>query len=105
MWWETEFGNWIFFSSRKDRGMQKHQWRKQDGDETRFWRANYHGGRWSLYTRMKEDDDWNCLDPPSMEDWEALRDVLWRKYQRGRCSWNLIAKIDKMLGLNDEEKQ
>ena len=54
---------------------------------------------------MKEDDDWNCLDPPSMEDWEALRDVLWRKYQRGRCSWNLIAKIDKILGRNDEERQ
>ncbi|MDA7881430.1 hypothetical protein N9A94_03920 [Akkermansiaceae bacterium] len=85
--------------------MQKHQWREQDGEEIRLWRANYHGGKWSLYTRAKEEDDWCRLDPPSTEDWEALRDVLWRKYQRGRCAWNLISKIDKMLGRPNEGPQ
>ena len=30
-------------------------------------------------------------------EWEALREVLWRKYQRGRCPWELINKIDKKL--------
>ena len=82
--------------------MTKHQWRGEDGDGIRYWRANYHGGRFELYTKTDEDDGWGKLDPPSKENWEALRDVLWRKYQRKRCSWNLIAKVDKMLGKSNE---
>ena len=82
--------------------MTKHQWRGEDGDGIRYWRVNYHGGRFELYTKTGEDDRWQKLDPPSKKDWEALRDVLWRKYQRKRCSWNLIAKVDKMLGKSNE---
>ena len=88
--------------SEKTSDMTKHQWRGEDGDEMRYWRANYHGGRFELYTKTDEDERWERLDPPSKENWEALRDVLWRKYQRKRCSWNLIAKVDKMLGRPNE---
>ena len=45
--------------------MTKHQWRGEDGDEIRYWRANYHGGRFELYTKTGEDDRWQKLDPPS----------------------------------------
>jgi hypothetical protein len=82
--------------------MTRHQWREQEGEETRFWRANYHGGRFELYTKAKEEDRWDKLDPPKQEDWQALRDVLWRKYQRKRLAWNLVAKVDKMLGKANE---
>jgi hypothetical protein len=82
--------------------MKRHQWREQDGEVVRFWRANYHGGRFELYRKEGGDEDWEKLDPPSTEDWEALREVLWRKYQRKRCPWNLIAKVDKILGKTDE---
>ncbi|MDA7651720.1 hypothetical protein N8601_01800, partial [Akkermansiaceae bacterium] len=97
-----KFQSWFLNKSEKTSGMTKHQWRGEDGDEIRYWRANYHGGRFELYTKTDEDDRWGKLDPPSKENWEALRDVLWRKYQRKRCSWNLIAKVDKMLGKSNE---
>lgn len=78
--------------------MTRHQWREENDGEVRLWRANYHGGRFMLYTKEKEEDRWEKLDPPKKEDWEALREVLWRKYQRKRIAWNLVAKVDKMLG-------
>ena len=83
--------------------MKRHQWRENDGDEVRYWRANYHGGRFELYRKDDSDEDWVKLDPPSNEDWQALREVLWRKYQRKRISWNLVAKVDKILVKTDED--
>lgn len=82
--------------------MTKHQWREQEGDEVRYWRANYHGGRFELFTRIGEDERWQKRNPPRKEDWHALRDVLWRKYQRKRCPWKLVAKVDKILEEPDE---
>jgi len=85
--------------------MTRHEWREQEGDELRFWRANHHGGRFELYTKSDGDESWEKLDPPSKEVLEALRDVLWRKYQRNRCPWNLVGKVDKMLGKPHEGPQ
>ena len=67
-----------------------------------MWRAKYEGGRFELYRKEGSDEEWEKLDPPSVADWEALRDVLWRKYQRKRCPWNLVAKVDKILGKTNE---
>ncbi|MDB2673912.1 hypothetical protein N9Y81_03065 [Akkermansiaceae bacterium] len=97
-----KFQSWFSNEIEKTDGMTRHQWRGEDGEEIRFWRANYHGGRFELYTKTDDDDRWEKLDPPSKEVWEALRDVLWRKYQRKRCAWNLIAKVDKILGKPNE---
>jgi len=85
--------------------MTRHESREQNGEEVRFWRANHHGGKFELYTKTKDGGRWEKLDPPGEKDWEALREVLWRKYQRGRCSWNLVAKVDKILGKSDEGSQ
>ncbi len=84
--------------------MTRHEWREQEGEEVRFWRANFHGGDFSLYTRTKEDPDWLKLDPPSVGDLEKLREVLWRKYQRKRCPWKFVAKVDQLLGRPDASK-
>lgn len=84
-------------------GMKRHQWRENEGDEVRYWRANYHGGRFELYRKDGNEEEWERLYPPSTADWEALREVLWRKYQRKRCPWNLVAKVDKILGKPNEE--
>lgn len=93
-----------FREDREDtRGMTRHQWREQEGDEVRYWRANYHGGRFELFTKDGEDEHWQKLDPPGKEDWMALREVLWRKYQRKRCPWKLVEKVDKILGGPNEE--
>ena len=42
-----------------------------------------------------------AMQIPPREMWETLRDVLWRKYQRKRCPWELIEAIDKLLEEDD----
>lgn len=81
--------------------MQKHQWREEgeDGnDDKKFFRATYHAGKWELYSKIKGDEEWVHHDPIPVELLEKLRDVMWNKYQRGRCPHKLVTKIDKMLG-------
>ena len=78
--------------------MQKHQWREEGEDGKRYFRATYHAGEWNLYSQMKDEDEWVHHNPISVELLEKLREVMWNKYQRGRCPHKLVSKIDKMLG-------
>ncbi|MGB0992598.1 MAG: hypothetical protein ACPG32_09020 [Akkermansiaceae bacterium] len=78
--------------------MQKHQWREQEDDGLRFYRATYHAGLWALSSQLKGEQDWTHYDPIPVELLEKLREVMWNKYQRGRCPHKLVTKIDKMLG-------
>lgn len=71
-----------------------------------FYKANHHAGRWTLERTLKvgraerDDAEWEQVEF-TREYWETLRDVLWRKYQRKRCPWRLIEKIDKLLEEDD----
>lgn len=78
--------------------MQKHQWREENEEGKKMFRATYHAGEWKLYSQMKDDDEWEQHDPIPVELLEKLREVMWNKYQRGRCPHKLVTKIDKMLG-------
>ncbi|MBT44450.1 MAG: hypothetical protein CL922_03265 [Deltaproteobacteria bacterium] len=49
-----------------------------------------------MQSQLKEEE-WQLHDPISGEEWGKLREVLWRKYQRGRCPWELLERIDKRL--------
>lgn len=86
-------------------GMDKHEWRERTEEGVRFWRATRHAGRWTFQTTLKSDPEWELIDPVPRELWEALRDVLWRKYQRKRCPWELIERIDKLLEDDDPESR
>ena len=46
----------------------------------------------------KSDEEWINHDPIPDELLEKLRDVVFNKYQRGRCAWKLVAGLDKLLG-------
>lgn len=85
--------------------MQKHQWREQTEEGVRFFRALYHGSRWQLMTQLKGDEEWEEQEVLTREDWEKLREVLWNKYQRKRCPWEMIEKIDRRLEDLDREKE
>ena len=76
--------------------MQRHSWRERTDEGIRFYRASHHGSTWTLQSQLK-GEDWEDHDPITEEEWRKLRDVLWRKYQRRRCPWEFIAKIDAML--------
>ncbi len=82
--------------------MQRHTWRERSEDGLRFFRASHHSGTWTLQSQLKGEEDWAAHDPISEEEWRALRDVLWRKYQRGRGPWEFIEKIDKHLAELEE---
>ena len=84
--------------------MQRHSWRETTEEGVRFYRASHHAGRWTLNSQLKGEEDWTDHDPIATEEWRTLREILWRKYQRGRCPWKLIEKIDKLLEDADGEK-
>lgn len=78
--------------------MQKHQWREENEEGHIFYRATHHAGAWKLYSQMKGDEAWVHHDPVPVDLLEKLREVVWNKYQRGRCPHKLVLQIDKMLG-------
>ena len=84
---------------REDGAMQNHTWRERDEEGgLTFFKATHHGGRWTLASQEKEEDEWTKHDPIPEDLLEKLRDVLFKKYQRGRCAWKLVTGIDKLLG-------
>jgi hypothetical protein len=80
--------------------MESHEWRERTDAGLRYYRASYQGGRWTLITTLKSEPDWTILEPAEIpvEVWHALRDIVWRKYQRKRCPWERVAEIDRLLG-------
>mgnify|MGYP001815545193 CR=1 FL=1 len=78
-------------------GMQKHQWREESEEGKVVYRATYHAGEWKLCSQLKGEESWDHYDPIPEELLLKLRDVMWNKYQRGRCPHKLVAKIDAML--------
>lgn len=78
--------------------MESHEWNEKTEEGKRFYRANYHGKDWAIITTLKSDPDWVRIEEPSEEVWRALRDIVWKKYQRKRCPWERVAMIDKILG-------
>ena len=83
--------------------MQRHSWRENTEDGIRFFRASYHSSKWTLQSQFKGEAEWQSHDPMSEQEWRKLRDVLWRKYQRRRCPWELVERIDKLLEAWAEE--
>ena len=78
--------------------MTRHAWRERTDDgELRFVRATRHGRSWSLQSKLKSEDEWTTLDPIPLADLRELRDVLWRKYQRRRASYEDVQQIDALL--------
>ena len=78
--------------------MQYHTWRERDDDGVTIYKAGHHGGRWTLNSQRKGDEDWTKYEPIPDEMLEKLRDLVFNKYQRGRCAWKLVAGVDKLLG-------
>ena len=77
--------------------MQRHTWRERSEEGLRLFRASYHAGHWKLESQLKGEEDWTAHDPMTAPEWRELREVLWKKYQRRRCPWELIERIDKRL--------
>lgn len=75
---------------------QAHEWRDRDEENrVRIVRAEWDGRQWNFRVTLKTEPDWHVIEKPTLDMLEALRDVLWRKYQRKRLSWKFVADIDR----------
>lgn len=83
--------------------METFSWQDRDDDGNKvIYEASYFGGWWQLTSTPKVCRSQRGEAEPAPAEftdstWAALRDLLWRKYQRRRVSWDLVQHIDDIL--------
>ena len=76
----------------------EHTWKeKTDAGEKREVRAVKFGGMWRIQSKLKGESTWTYHDSPRIEDLRELREVLFRKYQRRRASFEELSAVEKMI--------
>ncbi len=82
----------------------QHVWREvTEAGEKREVRAVKFAARWKLQSRLERGrgqdaaNDWTYHDPPEVADLQALRELIWRKYQRKRASYDDVVSLDKLI--------
>ena len=82
----------------------QHIWKEKEGDgRKREVRASRFGGVWRFQAKFADEDEWTYYDRPLLADVTALRDVVFRKYQRRRASAEDVSSIDQLLRLYAED--
>lgn len=77
-----------------------HDWKSVTPEgEKREMRAEKFGGNWRIQSRLKGSTYWLEIASPTRQDLVELRDIIWRKYQRKRLSWDDVQAIDDWLKL------
>ena len=80
----------------------QHIWTEKDEEgRKREVRVIKFGGNWKFQAKFKDEGEWTYYDVPLMDDLLALKDVVFRKYQRRRASAEDVESIDKLI----EERQ
>lgn len=92
--------------------METFSWQSRDEDGNKIvYEAAYFGGWWQLTFTPKVGRSLRGeveAQPAEFteETWRDLRELLWRKYQRRRVSWDLVQHIDDILaGKADNERR
>ncbi len=76
----------------------EHVWRETTEEgEKREVRATKFAGKWKLQSKLKGDPGWTYHDTPTLPDLEALRDLIFRKYQRKRASYEDLQSVERMI--------
>lgn len=77
----------------------QHVWQERTADgEKREVRAVRFAGKWRLQSKLGRDGAWTYHDPlPELADLLALRDLIWRKYQRKRASYDDVTSADALI--------
>jgi len=76
----------------------QHIWTERDEYGTkREVRATKFGGIWRLQAKTAGDLDWTYYERPLLADLLALKDILFRKYQRRRASSEDVASVEKLI--------
>jgi hypothetical protein len=81
----------------------QHIWTEKDEEgRKREVRVTKFGGNWKFQAKLKDDEQWTYYDVPLTEDLLALKDIVFRKYQRRRASAEDVESIDKLI--HDRER-
>jgi hypothetical protein len=75
----------------------EHVWKESTEAGQREIKAVKFGGKWRLQSKIKGDAVWAYHDTPELADLETLRDLLFRKYQRRRASYDDVQAIERMI--------
>ena len=76
----------------------QHIWTEKDEEgRKREVRATKFGGKWRLQSKVSDENEWTYYDVPLLEDLLALKDIVFRKYQRRRASAEDVASVDKLI--------
>ena len=79
----------------------QHVWKEKDADgRKREVRVTKFGGVWKFQAKFADEDSWTYYERPLPEDITALRDVIFRKYQRRRASAEDVAAVDQLLRIH-----
>lgn len=81
----------------------EHTWKETTEEgEKREVRAVKFGGAWRIQSKLKGDPVWTYHEPPLLADLRELRDLLFRKYQRRRATYeewqdlkNIVARLER----------
>ena len=80
---------------------QPHEWHetrsREEGGGKIYWRARWDWRVWRFSILEPEFEGWRPLENPGIPEFLALRDVLWRKYQRKRVPIKFVEQVDKIL--------
>ena len=76
----------------------QHIWKERDAEgRKREVRVTKFGGAWRFQAKYADELEWTYYDRPLLDDLQALKDVVFRKYQRRRASAEDVASIEKLL--------
>jgi hypothetical protein len=81
----------------------QHTWTERDEQGSkREVRATRFGGKWRLQAKTAGDLDWTYYERPLLADLLALKDILFRKYQRRRASSEDVESVEKLIADQNE---
>ncbi len=76
----------------------QHIWTEKDEEgRKREVRVTKFGGLWRFQAKHTDEEKWSYYDQPPLEDLRALRDIIFRKYQRRRASAEDLESVEKLL--------
>ena len=76
----------------------QHIWTEKDAEgRKREVRVTKFGGVWRFQAKNADESEWTYYERPLLDDLQALKDVVFRKYQRRRASAEDVDSIEKLL--------
>lgn len=76
----------------------QHIWTNRDSDgRKREVRVTKFGGVWRFQAKYADEERWTYYEAPELNDLVALKEIIYRKYQRRRASAEDVQAVDKLL--------